>query len=213
MIFFFQRKFAFLILALACAWCAPVIAQDNTDTLQEYLPSGCHHAGQYRQEKTLAGLEQALITEGSFVYSCELGLIWHTAAPVTETIIYKITAEHFLLSEDNILDPLDGRVHKALGTLLNHLVGGDTAYLQRNFHLAVADNALRLNPKQKRLKKFIQYIEIIPQDQNVEITLRHNADEATQILITERQVFKTFDLDRCKTLLPEKAFACGALFL
>lgn len=213
MIFLFQRKFTFLMLALASWWCAPVIAQDNIDTLQEYLPSGCHHAGQYRQEKTLAGLEQALITEGSFVYSCELGLIWHTATPVTETIIYKITAEHFLLSEDNILNPLDGRVHQALGTLLNHLVGGDTVYLQRHFQITVADNALRLNPKQKRLKKFIQYIEIIPQDQNVKITLRHNPDEATQILITERRVFEAFDMERCKILLPEKAFACGALFL
>src|SRR5690606_6464173 len=213
MIFLFQRKFTFLMLALASWWCAPVIAQDNIDTLQEYLPSGCHHAGQYRQEKTLAGLEQALITEGSFVYSCALGIIWHTATPVTETIIYKITAEHFLLSEDNIINPLDGRVHQALGTLLNHLVGGDTVYLQRHFQITVADNALRLNTKQKRLKKFIQYIEIIPQDQSVKITLQHNPDEATKMLSTERRVFEAFDMERCKILLPEKAFACGALFL
>lgn len=208
-----HRKFTLLMLALISGWCVPALATDQVNALQEYLPSGCHHAGQYRQEKTLAGLDQALITEGSFVYSCELGLIWHTALPVTETIIYKITAEHFLLSEDNILNPLDGRVHKALGILLNHLVGGDTAYLQRHFQIETADNVLRLNPKKNRLKKFIQYIEISPQNKNVEITLRHGANEATKILITERQVFEAFDMECCKALLPENAFACGALFL
>lgn len=206
------RKFSTLILALT-AWCAQSIAADNAEALKAYLPSGCYHGGHYQQERTLAGLAQPLATEGSFAYSCDRGLIWHTADPVTETVIYKATGKHFLLDGENNLNPLEGRVHQALGTLLNHLIGGDAAYLTRHFHAEIKDEYLRLVPRQSRLKKFIQNIEINPRDDKVEIRLQHPADETTQITITGQQVFETFDMARCKALLPEQTIACGTLFL
>lgn len=213
-------KFFVSILILASVLCGSAFGDENSDargesgdSLQGYLPSGCYHAGQYRQEKTVAGLEQPLVTAGNFLYTCDQGLIWHTAMPVTETIIYKISGEHFVLNAENHLNPLDGRVHKALGTLLNHLIGGNLDYLKRHFQTVDANDKLRLLPKQKRLKNFLQYIEIVPSADNVQINLQHSADETTRISIFATRVFESFDVDSCKVLLPEKAFACGALFL
>lgn len=188
-----------------------LVAQADADALRDYLPSGCHHSGQYLQHKTLTGLAHPLVTQGMFIYACDHGLVWHTAAPITETAIYKISGQHYLLSESDELVPMKGRVHQSLGTLLNHLIGGDSAYLERHFHAAAETDHLRLTPKNKRLKKFIQYISIHPQGDKVAIELQHAAGESTYITISDRQIHTSLTQDLCAQLLPSKSLACDTL--
>jgi hypothetical protein len=203
----------FFTLVALTGFSSAAVNADDTVLLANYLPSGCYHSGQYRQEKVIAGLDQALVTQGVFIYSCDEGLIWHTESPVTETTIYKISGNFFVLNETDDLNPLEGRIHQALGTLLNRLVGGDVTYLQRQFTVATEAESLRLVPKQKRLRKFIRAILIYPQDEQVKITIEHAPGEFTRIEISDRKTYPALDVALCKSLLPTKAIACGALFI
>lgn len=186
-------------------------AEKPTQTLDDYLPAGCYHSGDYLQQKIIPGLAQPLQTQGTFVYSCDHGLVWHTQHPIVETAIYKISGRHFLATDDNALNPMTGRVHQSLGTLLNHLIGGDAAYLQRHFQAAMEPGQLQLIPKNKRLKKFIQYILIEPKDDQVTIELHHAGDELTHITIVDRHVHEHLDQPLCEQLLPGKELACTTL--
>lgn len=205
----YRAAMTLLVAALSSSVFADKTAQD---ALQSYLPGGCYHTGQYRQERQVAGLSQLLVTEGDFIFACENGLIWHTASPLIETTIYKTAGDHFLLDAANRPTKLDGRVHQALGSLLNHLVGGDAVYLSRHFTAVEETGRVRLTPKQNRLKKFIQYIEIKPLPDAVELWLAHSANEYTHITIFDRREFATMDGSSCIELTPEKATACGLLF-
>src|SRR5690554_2578313 len=206
-----RAVFAMMLSLISLLSSATLTAQETPDPLRDYLPSGCYHSGQYLQHKTLTGLAHPLVTQGVFIYACDHGLIWHTGEPITETAIYKISGQHFLLSESGELAPMKGRVHQSLGTLLNHLIGGDSAYLQRHFHAATETDHLRLTPKNKRLKKFIQHISIHPQGDKVAIELQHAAGESTHITISDRQIHTSLAQDLCEQLLPSKSLACDTL--
>lgn len=209
-----KHKLALLLMALilpVAGW--PQEAADNL--FSQYLPKDCYHSGQYRQEKQLNGLAQPLITEGEFVFSCRHGLIWHTRSPIIETTLYKTSGEHLLISKDSA-QPLRGRAHRAVGQLLNNLIGGDTDYLQRHFYIAEANSQLTLTPKSHRLQKAVQSIHIktagVEPKATVEIFLQHSVSEYTHIQISERHTYSALNAESCAKMLSANAEACSALF-
>lgn len=185
--------------------------KSSAQRLTEHLPASCYHSGHYAQEKKLDGINQPLESQGDFIFSCQHGLIWHTQSPVIETAIYTARGKHFLIADEQIT-PLDNRIHKALGTLLNHLMGGDTQYLLRNFTLEEQDKSLQLTPKHKRLKRAVQRIEITQKDARVTIMLVHSISEHTLITIFDERVYDMLDATICRERHPTKARACTALF-
>lgn len=200
-----------LLLALNLLSSSATASDATAKTLEDYLPSGCHHSGNYLQQKIIPDLAQPLETQGTFIYTCDHGLIWHTQSPIIETAIYKVSGRHFLATEDAAPSPMTGRVHQSLGTLLNHLIGGDASYLQRHFHATAQSEQLQLTPKSKRLKRFIQHILIQPQTDKVTIELHHAGNELTHITIVDRQAHDLLDQALCEQLLPGKAVVCTTL--
>lgn len=190
---------------------AEVSEQTSMQLLTDYLPTSCYHSGAYRQEKKLDGINQPLESQGNFIFSCQHGLIWHTQSPVTETAVYTARGKHFLVVDEQA-SPLDNRVHKALGTLLNHLMGGDTQYLLRNFTIEEKAHSLQLTPKHKRLKRAVQGIDITQHDALVTIRLAHSNSEHTRITIFDERVYDMLDATICREHHPTKARACTALF-
>lgn len=201
------------LLALPLTVNAAGTSQSAAQVLEQYLPSDCYHTGQYRQAKSVQGLAAPLITTGSFVFDCNNGLIWHTQTPIVETLVYTEQGAHTHIKEHGALSDVDGRVQRALGTILNNLIAGDTEFILKNFELSALANGFVLTPKARRMKKFLNKIELqeVPTGQHVELTLFHPHQELTQISITEKRVLTSLDQSKCDALGTVPPAACSTL--
>ena len=184
----------------------------HAQKLEKYLPQGCYHTGQYKQIKTLKDVKKPLITEGSFAFDCNQGLIWHTHLPIVETAIYKIEGDHSLLREDATLQKLDNRVHRTLGKLLNNLIGGNEDYLQQNFSITEQDDAAVLAPKNKQMKKFLQALIISKSENLINIHLDVVEQDDFDIQIFSQQKLTSLDHSQCEHLPRVPLAACKILY-
>ncbi|RYZ90844.1 MAG: hypothetical protein EOO68_24310 [Moraxellaceae bacterium] len=180
--------------------------------LATYLPRGCYHAGQYEQQKHLAGVAKPLITQGSFAFNCHQGLIWHTQSPIIETIVYKTQGDHFILRADNNAQVLDSRVHRALGKILNNLIGGNSDYLQQTFTILEQPDGLVLTPKNKQMQKFLHSLNVTQKKDAIDITMELAEQEITEIHIFSRRSFEALDQSQCAELSGISPAACNILF-
>lgn len=215
----FTKIFITIFLMLA----APLAAWADTTILSSYLLEGCYHAGEYQQHKTLAGMDKPLITDGSFAFNCNQGLIWHTQSPITETIIYKAQGDHLMVRADGSTQVLDSRAQRALGKILNTLIGGNSDYLQQTFSIVEKDSSIRkensakessveLTPKNKQMQKFLHLLTITPQAESVNITLQLAEQETISIRVFARRSFTSLDQTQCEQLPKLPPQACNILF-
>ncbi len=200
-------------ITLSClAWIAAAsTASGPTDTF-DALPNGCHLSGKFRQSKSIAGLHQPLISEGEFLYSCNAGLIWHTRAPIMESLIYGLEKPPAKLTDGVAIEVLDNRVHRQLGRLLNSLIGGDDGYLHKTFDARKRDKLLVLAPKKKRMQKFISAIDLTRQAQEAHITLHQAGRQQTAIHIFATAEHPSLNARDCSRVLSDQARACEHLF-
>lgn len=216
--------FAKSFIAIFLMFAAPLAAWANTTILGSYLPEGCYHAGEYQQHKTLAGMDKPLITDGSFAFDCNQGLIWHTQSPITETIIYKAQGNHVVVRADGSTQVLDSRAQRALGKILNNLIGGNSDYLQKTFNIVEKSSDIKkgsstekadsveLTPKNKQMQKFLHSLSITPQTDSVKITLQLAEQETIAIRIFSRRSFTSLEQTQCEQLLKLPPLACKILF-
>ena len=220
---FFAPIFLNMFLVFATSLAAPLTAWADATKLNSYLPEGCYHSGEYQQHKTLAGMDKPLITDGSFVFNCNQGLIWHTQSPITETIIYKAQGDHVILHADGSTQVLDSRAQRALGKILNNLIGGNSDYLQQTFSIVEKDssikkedsakeNSVELTPKNKQMQKFLHSLSITLQADSVKITLQLAEQEITAIRIFARRSFTSLEQAQCEQIPKIPSQACKILF-
>jgi hypothetical protein len=218
-----RSPFSKIFTAIFLMFAAPLVVWANTTTLSSYLPEGCYHAGEYQQHKTLAGMDKPLITDGSFAFNCNQGLIWHTQSPITETIIYKAQGDHLMVRADGSTQVLDSHAQRALGKILNNLIGGNSDYLQQTFSIvekgssikkedSVKESSVELTPKNKQMQKFLHSLSITPQADSVNITLQLAEQETIAIRIFARRSFTSLDQTQCEQLPKLPPQACKALF-
>ena len=207
-----RSPFAKSFIAIFLMFATPLAAWANTTTLSSYLPEGCYHAGEYQQHKTLAGMDKPLITDGSFAFNCNQGLIWHTQSPISETIIYKAQGNHVVVRADGSTQVLDSRAQRALGKILNNLIGGNSDYLQQTFSIVENEDRVELTPKNKQMQKFLHSLSITPQTDSVKITLQLAEQETIAIRIFARRSFTRLEQPQCEQLPKLPPQACKILF-
>ncbi|WP_331352938.1 hypothetical protein [Cellvibrio sp. UBA7671] len=182
-----------------------------TALLQNYLPESCYQTGRYQQEKNLAGLTKLLQTQGSFAFACDKGLLWHTAAPLNETLVYRLQGTTQLIKADGSIQKLSGTLQRHLGQMLNHLLGGDSVYLEKNFVITATESGIRLTPRKKRMEKFLRAIDIARTDADVSIRMQHQGEEYTAIRVYELQTLPALTANQCTQLTGVAASACQQL--
>ena len=207
---------------LATSLAAPLNAWADITTLNSYLPEGCYHTGEYQQHKSLAGIDKPLMTDGSFVFNCNQGLIWHTQSPIIETIIYKAQGDHIIMHADGSTQALDSRAQRALGKILNNLIGGNSDYLQQTFSIVdknsmennsgAKENSVELTPKNKQMQKFLHSLSITPHADSVKISLQLAEQETIAIRIFARRSFTSLEQAQCEQLPKLPPQACKILF-
>lgn len=185
--------------------------QEFDQELSALLPHGCYHSGNYVQIKSFVSLPEPIKSSGSFLYACDKGLLWQSREPHLESLIYTISQKSFRVAETGAVEEVQQRVHKELGKLLNKLVGGDLAYLQRKFLIEKELENFRLIPKSKRMRNFLQSIELTPVDGGVHLVLRHKEQEATAMQISNAQHVPQYSDLKCEENMLQGNVICSLL--
>jgi hypothetical protein len=187
---------------------------NSAPSIKYYLPESCYQTGRYTQQKSVAGMNKLLETHGRFAFACDKGLLWHTAAPLSETLVYQLRGTTQLVRADGSSQRLSGTVQRHLGQMLNHLLGGNSAYLEKTFFIAATDTGIALTPRKKRMEKFLRRIDITRTADAVAIRMQHQGDEFTAIRVYELQPLPSLNAMQCAQLLeaePPVASACQQL--
>ena len=142
------------------------LAFDNAATEQELLrdilPSSCDFTARFEQSKQVKGIPLPLKSNGEFLYSCRLGLIWNTVYPFYETLLISNRKHSFRMDEDGELLPLQGAVQFGMSRVFMRLLKGDIDYFADEFSVqkALDNNATRLTPESKFMKKGLAFIDV-----------------------------------------------------
>ena len=159
------KQLSGLLAAVVLSLVAPVIAADlssiETSPKVTLPDSPCSFEGDFVQQKTISGLDQALESNGSFYYHCDNGVIWSTTAPVVETLIFSKSGDNWQIKDAEVTK-LKTRQAKLLGKLLNSMMSGDQQDIEQKFTLSELESNRRfqLLPKKKSLKRAIKEIQL-----------------------------------------------------
>jgi len=197
-----------LFLLFVCA-CSTFVSAD--DLLKRYLPETCYQTGEFEQQKPLGKTQKLLTSQGRFAFSCNKGLVWRTQSPLLETNLYQLKGRQWLQSGDAPLQELNGKIHRHLGNILNQLIGGNQQFLNKHFAMVEQDKTLMLTPKQSRMKKFLQSIQITLTDNAVIIKMQH-PDNFTQVRIFNINNRDSLNQTECREFTQTSDEICYRLF-
>lgn len=181
-------------------------ASDQHDTaLDNVLTKHCRFSGTFTQEKSLTGLPIPLISNGEFLFDCDLGLIWHTAKPIVETKIYTASSMHFQLDAKLDITILDDVIQTTIAKLLLDIMSANKDAIANNFVImATAAESVSLVPMGAFLKKGLKSISLkkTPAKNTLVIELLDKKSQNTRItsIKTQQIESKEASLLHCKSL-------------
>lgn len=199
---------------LALAAVTGVALADQADIAAELPPApGCHYRAGFIQQRTLPSLPVPLASSGSLLFACDLGLVWHTATPIEETLVYTIGATHFRIDGAGRTEPLQGLVHDFMADLLLGLMAGDGSAVTRHFTLetVVPGAAWLLTPRGAATAEFINGIGLALADGAMTITVDGARGDRVSIATSAAETVADFDPEQCVNLVPAPQAACRAL--
>ncbi len=184
-----------LLLLLLCTFHSFTVADDIFKT---YLPETCYQTGEFEQQKPLGRTDKLLTTKGRFAFACDKGLVWHVESPLIETTLFQSSGRQWIQSADGNMQELNGTIHQHLGKILNQLIGGNQAYLNKNFVAVHKDNQLELTPRQRRMKKFLRSIQIVREPEQVNIKMLQQDNGFTAVRIFNIQNRSSLNETECR---------------
>lgn len=183
---------------------ASASADNSLALLKSMMPTVCHFSGEFSQAKQIKTLPIPLVSKGEFIYSCDLGLIWKTQEPVTESLIFTNQKLHFLIPEKLSIENLEGVQHDFLANLLLGLMAGNTEFIEKEFDLETIEakngvEGLSLIPKNKVVKQAILSVTLEKIDSSslgkngLQISITDKNLQVTRISSTEKQQYAKND--------------------
>jgi hypothetical protein len=162
------------------------------------LPSqGCSFSGSFTQSKDVSGLVGPLFSVGVFYYHCEVGVIWKTNEPVSQTFVFQKAGKAYNLQQQKV-KTLKSAQGKILGRLLNSLIGGDQGQISEQFEVTTraeieceegrdackpSAEVYILEPRKRSLKRGLKVIELdLAQSMSIGISMLDRRDQWTRII-------------------------------
>lgn len=197
------RVLLFFMSMLACGH-----AFGSTEDLARALPDACYHSGKFRQSKTVDGVDAPLISSGSYVFNCNKGLIWHIQMPIIETTVYTVRGKPTRVSEQGQVSQLDSRLQRALGEILNNIIGGNRRYIDKHFVIATTTSGYSLTPKNRRIRKSLNTVLLDNRNDRERLTLVQSDTETTVIDIYEHHAHDKLSESSCAALRTVPTQSC-----
>lgn len=146
----------------------PAAGQKLHNNLAE-SPQECHFGGAFTQQRYLSGVLEPLTSDGSFLYDCELGVIWAAQQPEADILVLRAAitgkgrSQAYRIVGDET-QRLKGRHSKFLTQLIMSLMQGDQLALETQFevtsNITAKGSDLTLMPKKRSLKRAIKRIDV-----------------------------------------------------
>ena len=175
-------------------------------------PERCYVSARVEQRKTVESLAKPLHSEGKLFYSCDHGLIWHTASPIVETLLYSTGKTHYRAVNHASAEPLKDRLHRQLGTMLMAIIGGNQEYIDQQFAVLEhndtdGNNYTLFEPKKKAHKRRMSSISLNKHADAVEVVLNYAKGNVTYIQMSDIESVPTWSRAWCDAQL-ESILSC-----
>ncbi|TGD72665.1 hypothetical protein E4634_14180 [Mangrovimicrobium sediminis] len=208
-----------LLTALLCLlpWCGAagreLAVLDNPD---------CRFGGAFEQEKSIPGLDQALVSSGYYLFDCDAGIVWATRDPLPETLVMTLDGRQYAVAPDGAATQRPGKLQSAIGDLMLAMISGDEERLREDFELSANDDeSLHMAPRSRRLRRALDHVLLRRlatddgMDETPGVTVEIVTRDQQVILVRAQQeeVFATSELlgQRCAELLDAGTQACRLL--
>ncbi len=195
-----------------------LLAQLSDTTLAEDsagLPPApdCHYTADFVQRKTLPSLPVPLVSQGSLLFACDLGLIWHTAGPIQETLVYTADSAHFRVDSAGRTHLLQGVAHDFMANLLLGLMAGDSAAVTGHFdvEIVVPETVWLLKPSATVMRDFVTSIGLALIDDALNITVDGARGDKVDIATSTTEPLEGFESGQCNGTIVLPEAACAAL--
>jgi hypothetical protein len=191
--------------------CAPLSAAFAQEDGLLKTPRPCFQYAEFRQEKVLQGLPRPLVSSGRILLDCNRGTLWNTRTPIEETLIYTFDGKHWLVKADGEVLSIKNAAQKRIGDILARIVRGDREFIEKYFHRETAGRTTRLLPAQKRLKKYIESIDLQELSEGLRVTVTRTDGQNMLLVISALRDLPSLNAKSCSALLQTDA-GCAQLF-
>ena len=161
-----RRQALALLLALGTA---PLHAQTfDLKTLMQRMAQRKGGEARFTEERTVKGIEGPLMSSGTLSFTAPDRFARHTLQPTKESM--EVQGRTLLLKRGNRTRQMEMDMVPEVGALLDAMratLTGDAALLQKHFAAELTGNdakwVLRLKPRDERLARQVQQIELVGQ--------------------------------------------------
>ncbi len=174
----------------------------------------CQYTGDFKQERHLQELENPLVSTGSFLFSCNRGLLWEVRKPIADSRVYTSQKLNFRVRSNARVTQLHGIADSRTATLLLNFLSGDTTALAKDFDLisdAESPGKLILLPKNRSVKKRLTQLIVQQELDTVRITIQAPSMGDVVISIDNIAPFTTSDLSTCRQFSQQPQPNCSIL--
>lgn len=207
-----------VLLAMPMLCWAQVDDEPVTQLLKGFMPEHCAISGLFEQQKKLPGLPIPIESQGDFFFYCELGVIWRTAEPFEDALIYTPYNRYFRVNDASKVTSLNGVIHHNIAKILLAILSGDEEFFMDKFSIMKtgAESAIWLLPKSQWLKKGIDKITLGKSKKNniVQLAIYSASSEVTLLSIFDVEnsdvSTKSIAFDTCVVSIASKQ-ACEVL--
>ena len=213
---------AFLVAALefaaighvAAGITLPPLTLDPQQSDDASLQRPCRYSGDFTQERQLEELSAPLVSTGSFMFSCDEGLLWEVRKPIFDARVYTTEKLNFRVRKNRNVTQLAGIADAKTASLLLDLMSGNTSALSEEFDLASGgetSDSLVLKPKKRSVQKRLTQIIVEQQGDTINITMQAPDTGDYIITINNINLFDGDDLATCRQFSQLAFPACRVL--
>ena len=161
----------------------PLVTAEALEKISQQLDQPAQMRGEFRQQKTLPNLPRPLQSQGQISLSQQHGISWRTLQPV---------ASHVVMGGEG-KNASSSAFSRQMAQPMMHILRGEFAALEQMFYVdagyeqdeetaAASDNwKMSLRPRNARLQKYLNAIEIFGNDSVHRIRLLEGNQSVTEI--------------------------------
>jgi len=205
------RRYAQFIFVLMVFITPPVVAQQSQPVSPLDKAGACLQYAEFQQQRTLTGLPRPLVSQGRILLDCKRGTLWSTTAPIRETLVYTFGGKHWLIKPASEPQEIKNAAQKRIGDILSRLVRGDRAFIEKYFRQESTGHVIRLLPTQRRLKKYIENIDLEETSNGLRVVVARTDKQNMIIDVSSVRALASLDAQSCYRLLDTEQ-GCAQLF-
>lgn len=212
-------------LTLACVLFFCIVNSVMSDSAElpsdTALSNSCLFSAEFTQQISKAVASETESSNGVIYSDCSHGLIMKTESPEVQTQIFTITNSHFLVDQQNNIQPIKGIAESLRAKLMLSIISSDLAYIEQHFAVdSSLSSELVMTPITKTYKRGLESLSVSSFEssrnigKNITITILDKRGQSSTIVISDINEYDRTHLnaDFCSPLFSKMQY-CNILKL